>query len=59
MPSPDLYFETAFAYQRTAALRAAVDLDVFTAIGEGAETVATLATRCAASERGIGCCATT
>ena len=53
MPSPDLYFETAFAYQRTAALRAAVDLDVFTAIGEGAETVATLARRCAASERGI------
>jgi len=53
MPSPDLYFETAFAYQRTAALKAAVDLDVFTAIGEGAETVATLARRCAASERGI------
>ena len=34
-PSPALVFETLFAYQRTAALRAAIELDLFRAIGEG------------------------
>lgn len=52
-PSPVLFFETANAYQRTAALRAAVDLELFTAIGEGARSPETLAPRCRASERGI------
>ena len=41
------------AYQRTAALRAAIELDLFRAIGEEAGDVASLARRCAASERGI------
>src|SRR5207247_11370507 len=53
MPTPDVFFDAAFAYQRTAALKSAVELDVFTAIGEGADTVAALAKRCGASERGI------
>ena len=35
-PSPALFFETAQAFRRTAALRAAVDLDLFSAIGGGA-----------------------
>jgi ubiquinone/menaquinone biosynthesis C-methylase UbiE len=52
-PSPDSIFETLNAYQRTAALTAGVDLDVFTAIGEGADTVDTLAKRCQATQRGI------
>jgi SAM-dependent methyltransferase len=52
-PTPDLFFDLAFAFERTAALRAAVELDLFTGIGEGASTVGTLAKRCAASERGI------
>lgn len=51
-PSPELFFETANAYQRSAAIRAAVELDVFTAIGEGAQTAQELAARCRASERG-------
>src|SRR6478672_927098 len=51
-PSPDLFFETTQAYQRTAALRAAVELDLFTAIGDGARTVPAIATACKASERG-------
>ena len=34
-PSPALVFDTLFAYQRTAALRAAIELDLFRAIGEG------------------------
>lgn len=51
-PSPDLFFDTVQAYQRTAALRAAIELDLFTAIGDGAHTVAAMAERCNASERG-------
>jgi hypothetical protein len=41
------------AHQRTAALKAAIDLDVFRAIGEGPGDVASIARQCAASERGI------
>lgn len=53
MTSPQLFFETMFAYQRTAALKAAIELDVFTAIGDGEGTAADVAARCKASERGI------
>jgi ubiquinone/menaquinone biosynthesis C-methylase UbiE len=53
MPSAELVFETLFAYQRSAALKAAVELDVFTVIDEGAASVAAIATRVHASERGI------
>ncbi|MCV6037658.1 hypothetical protein OFP00_31755, partial [Escherichia coli] len=52
-PSPALFFETVNAYQRTAALKAAIELDLFTAIGEQHETVHELAHRCNASERGL------
>jgi hypothetical protein len=52
-PSPDIVFGTLFAYQGTAALRCAIDLELFTAIDEGARTVSALASRCRASERGI------
>src|ERR1051326_2174571 len=51
-PSPELFFQTLNAYQRTAAMKAAVELDVFTAVGEGAQTAGELAARCRASERG-------
>ena len=51
-PSPMLFFETVTAFQRSAAMKAAVDLDVFTAIGEGATTAAEVAARAGASERG-------
>ncbi len=34
-PSPELFFDTITAYQKTAALKAAVDLNLFTAIGRG------------------------
>jgi ubiquinone/menaquinone biosynthesis C-methylase UbiE len=51
-PSPELFFETINAYQRTAALRAAIELDLFTALAGGAETAHEVAERCAASERG-------
>jgi len=52
-PSPELIFETLNAYQRTASLKAAIELDLFTAIGEGNVTPATLAKRCQVSERGM------
>jgi 2-polyprenyl-3-methyl-5-hydroxy-6-metoxy-1,4-benzoquinol methylase len=52
-PSPALVFDTLFAHQRTAALRAAIELDLFRAIGEGLADVDSLARRCAASPRGI------
>jgi len=52
-PNPGLVFETLTAYQRPAALRAAIELDLFRAIGEGPGDVASLAQRCSASERGI------
>ncbi len=52
-PSPELFFDTAFATQRTAALKAAVDLDLFTAIQDGARTVKDIAARLGVPERGI------
>ena len=53
VPNPQLVWDTLNAYQRTAALRAAIDLDLFTAIGGGNNTAAALALACTASERGI------
>ncbi|HYV56994.1 MAG TPA: class I SAM-dependent methyltransferase [Candidatus Nitrosopolaris sp.] len=41
------------AYQRTAAIKAAIELDLFTAIGEGRKATVDLAERCQAAERGI------
>ena len=51
-PSPALIFDTFNAYQRTAALQGAIELDVFTAIGEGNKTVPEIARRIGASEKG-------
>jgi 2-polyprenyl-3-methyl-5-hydroxy-6-metoxy-1,4-benzoquinol methylase len=52
-PSAELFFRTANAYQQTAALKGAVELDVFTIIGQGKETAAEIAKECHASERGV------
>src|ERR1700676_4741882 len=51
-PSPELIFDTLNAYQRTAALRGAIELDLFTAIGEGVTTPAALAGKLKVAERG-------
>lgn len=51
-PNPMLLFDALSAYQRSAALKAAVELEVFTHIGAGATTAAEIAQRCNASERG-------
>lgn len=51
-PSPALIFETLNAYQRSGALHAAIELDLFTAIAEGNTTARTIAARIQASVRG-------
>ena len=52
-PTPLLFFETLNAYQRTAALKGAIELGLFTAIAEGANTPAALARKLNAAERGV------
>jgi len=51
--NPGLVFEMVQAHQKTAALKAAIDLDVFRAVGKGPGDVASIARHCSASERGI------
>ena len=48
-PSPKFFFQTINAYQRPAALKAAIELALFTAIDQGARTAGELAIRCEAS----------
>lgn len=52
-PSPQLFFQTVNAHQRTEALKAAVELEIFTAIAEGNQTAADISKRVSASERGV------
>jgi precorrin-6B methylase 2 len=51
-PSPELFFRTLWAYQQTAVLRAAIDLDVFSAIAGGAATAGEIGAAIDASSRG-------
>ncbi len=51
--SPILFFNTVNSYQRTAVIKAAIEFDLFTHIGEGNDTAETLAAKCDASERGM------
>ncbi|MCE9562244.1 MAG: methyltransferase domain-containing protein [Planctomycetes bacterium] len=52
-PSPALFFDTLGAYQRTEALRTAIELDLFTAIATGQRTATAIAETCKASPRGV------
>src|SRR5271157_3185571 len=51
--TPAVVFEMLQAHQRTAALKAAIDLDVFRAVGEGPGDVASIARHCSSSGCGI------
>src|SRR3989442_10290655 len=51
-PFLDLFLQTVHAFHKTESLKAAIQLDVFTAIGEGADTEE-ISRRCKASARGI------
>jgi ubiquinone/menaquinone biosynthesis C-methylase UbiE len=53
MPSADVVFDTLFGYQRSGALKTAIELEIFTVIDTGAKTAAAIAAKCGASERGI------
>jgi 2-polyprenyl-3-methyl-5-hydroxy-6-metoxy-1,4-benzoquinol methylase len=52
-PSPALFFDTINAFQRTEALRAAIELDLFSQVGAGQRTAAELAEACRAAPRGV------
>jgi 2-polyprenyl-3-methyl-5-hydroxy-6-metoxy-1,4-benzoquinol methylase len=52
-PTPDRFFNAINAYEQTEALKAAIELEIFTAIAEGNRTAETIAKRCQAAERGV------
>lgn len=52
-PNPAVIFDTLNAYQRTAALKAAIELDIFSAIAAGKTTVDDIAGASKASPRGV------
>jgi len=52
-PNPERIFNAINAFQLTEAMKAALDLGVFTAIAEGATDAASIAKRTNASERGV------
>jgi 2-polyprenyl-3-methyl-5-hydroxy-6-metoxy-1,4-benzoquinol methylase len=51
-PSPVLFFQTVTAFEHSYALKAAIDLDLFTAIGNESVSAVEVAQRCQASDRG-------
>ncbi|MGH9540705.1 MAG: methyltransferase [Terriglobales bacterium] len=52
-PTPEAVFAALWAFHQTNALVAALELDLFTAVGSGADTPAKLAQRAKATERGV------
>jgi len=52
-PTPERFFNAINAYEQTEAIKAAVELEVFTAVAEGNTTAAAIAKRCEAAERGV------
>jgi hypothetical protein len=51
--SPDLFLDSVLAYQQTAAIKAALELDLFSEIAKGNATAEALALRTGAAVRGI------
>lgn len=51
--SPDLFMDAVLAYQQTAAIKAALELDVFSEIAEGNNTADSLAKTTGAAIRGV------
>ena len=52
-PSPDAIFDALTGYQKAAAMKAAIDLELFTHLASGPATAATVAQRCGAAGRGM------
>jgi len=53
LPNPGRLLEEFLAFQRTLALRAALEMDLFTQIGCGADTIQELGEKCGVPERGM------
>jgi 2-polyprenyl-3-methyl-5-hydroxy-6-metoxy-1,4-benzoquinol methylase len=51
--TPERFFSAVNAFQQTEAMKAAIELEIFTVIAEGSSTAAAIAKRCAAAERGV------
>src|SRR5262245_42037995 len=51
--SPDLFMDAVLAYQQTAAIKAALELDIFSEIGKGNATAESLARKTGAAVRGV------
>lgn len=51
--SPEKIFNALNAYQQTASLKTAIELDIFTAIADGAHTSKDIADRVGAAEKGV------
>jgi ubiquinone/menaquinone biosynthesis C-methylase UbiE len=52
-PSPERIFSTLNAFQNTAALKTAIQMDIFTTIADGADRASSIAQRVNAAERGV------
>ena len=52
-PSPELFLDAVMAYRDSAAVKGAVELDVFTALAQGVDTAQGLARHCRADKRGM------
>ncbi|MFL6351137.1 MAG: methyltransferase [Bryobacteraceae bacterium] len=52
-PNPALVWDAFNGYQKTAALKAGIELDLFTAVAEGVNTAEAIASRSNSSQRGI------
>ena len=52
-PTPELFVDTVFAYQKTAAIKAAIGVGLFTAIGNEAKTIEAIAKETGSSPKGI------
>ena len=52
-PSPGLFFETVNGFQRTQALRSAIEIDLFSKLASGPETAEGLAAACQVAVRGV------
>jgi 2-polyprenyl-3-methyl-5-hydroxy-6-metoxy-1,4-benzoquinol methylase len=53
VPNPSRIFQTLHAFHQTAAMRAAIELDIFTTIGDRHTTAEEIAIKTGAAERGI------
>ena len=51
--TPDLFWQTMSAFQQSAALKSAVELEIFTHIGAGKASATEIAEASGASERGV------